>query len=71
MHNDKPGMIAAVTALMAQYNLNVYAFNLARDEKGGTAIMSLQVDGHSLGEGLQASIEKVPGVTKVIFIRPY
>ena len=71
VHNDKPGMIAAVTALMAQYNLNVYAFNLARDEKGGTAIMSLQVDGHSLGEALQTCIEKVPGVTKVIFIRPY
>lgn len=71
VHNDIPGMIAAVTALMASYHLNVYKFNLARDKKGGTAIMSLQVDGRSLGDTLKAAIEKVPGVTAVIFIRPY
>lgn len=64
-------MIAAVTALMAQYRLNVYKFNLARDKKGGTAIMTLQVDGRSLGEDLQTAIEKIPGVTKVIFVRPF
>ncbi|QSH93058.1 L-serine ammonia-lyase, iron-sulfur-dependent, subunit beta [Treponema medium] len=71
VHNDIPGMIAAVTALMAQYKLNVYNFNLARDKKGGTAIMTLQIDGRSLGEDLQAAIEKIPGVTKVIFVRPF
>ena len=71
VHNDIPGMIAAVTALMAQYKLNVYKFNLARDKKGGTAIMTLQIDGRSLGEDLQAAIEKIPGVTKVIFVRPF
>ena len=71
VHNDIPGMIAAVTALMAQYKLNVYKFNLARDKKGGTAIMTLQVDGRSLGEELQAAIEKISGVIKVIFVRPF
>ncbi|MEL3907179.1 MAG: L-serine ammonia-lyase, iron-sulfur-dependent subunit beta [Treponema sp.] len=71
VHDDVPGMIAAVTALMAQHKLNVYAFNLARDKKGGTAIMSLQVDGRSLEGNLKQSIEAVPGVTKVIFIHPY
>ena len=71
VHNDIPGMIAAVTELMAQYHLTVYAFNLARDKKGGTAIMSVQIDGRSLGEELKAAIEQIHGVTKVIFIRPY
>ncbi len=71
VHDDIPGMIAAVTELMAQYRLNVYSFNLARDKKGGTAIMSLQIDGRSLGEELKAAIEHIHGVTKVIFIRPY
>jgi len=71
IHDDIPGMIAAVTAIMAQHNLNVYQFNLARDKKGGTAIMSLQVDGHSLENELKTSIEKIHGVTGVIFIRPY
>jgi len=71
VHNDIPGMIAAVTALMARYGLNVYKFSLARDKRGGTAIMSLQIDGRSLGEDLKAEIESIHGVTKVIFIRPY
>jgi len=71
VHDDIPGMIAAVTTLMAQYKLNVYNFNLARDKRGGTAIMTLQVDGRSLDENLQTAIEKIPGVTKVIFIRPF
>uniref|UniRef100_UPI0028EB3A56 ACT domain-containing protein n=1 Tax=uncultured Treponema sp. TaxID=162155 RepID=UPI0028EB3A56 len=71
VHNDIPGMIAAVTAVMAQYKLNVYKFNLARDKRGGTAIMTLQIDGRSLGEDLQTTIEKIPGVTKVIFVRPF
>ena len=33
--------------------------------------MTLQVDGRSLDENLQTAIEKIPGVTKVIFIRPF
>ena len=71
IHHDIPGMIAAVTAVMAQYKLNVYTFNLARDKKGGTAIMTLQIDGRSLSEDLQTAIEKIHGVTKVIFVRPF
>ena len=39
--------------------------------QGATAIMTLQVDGRSLDENLQTAIEKIPGVTKVIFIRPF
>ena len=70
-HHDRPGMIAAVTALMAQYQLNVYKFNLARDKKGGTAIMILQIDGRFLDKDLQAAIEKIAGVTKVIFMSPF
>ena len=33
--------------------------------------MTLQVDGRSLGEELQAAIEKISGVIKVIFVRPF
>lgn len=71
VHDDVPGMIAAVTDRMAQHKLNVYKFNLARDRKGGTAIMSLQVDGRLLEGSLKQSIENITGVTKVIFIHPY
>ena len=71
VHDDIPGMIASVTTLMAQQGLNVYAFDLARNKKGGTAIMSLQVDGRSLQADLKDAIEHIPHVIRVIFIQPY
>ena len=71
VHDDIPGMIASVTTLMAQQGLNVYAFDLARNKKGGTAIMSLQVDGRSLQADLKDAIERIAHVNRVIFIQPY
>lgn len=71
VHNDIPGMIAAVTTLITKHKLNVYQFNLARDKKGGTAVMTLQIDGHTLEEDLKAAIEKISGVIKAILIRPF
>ncbi len=70
VHDDVPGMIAAVTDLFAHYNLNIYGFSLARDKKGGTAIMSMEVDGHSLQKELKAAIEALEHVTNVIFVTP-
>ncbi|MGP1594327.1 MAG: L-serine ammonia-lyase, iron-sulfur-dependent subunit beta [Treponema sp.] len=71
VHDDVPGMIAAVTALAAKDALNIYSFDLSRDKKGGTAIMALQVDGRHVYTPLKQSLEAVPHVAKVIFIPPY
>nr|WP_231577583.1 L-serine ammonia-lyase, iron-sulfur-dependent subunit beta [Treponema phagedenis] len=71
VHKDTPGMIAAVTKIMAEQGLNVYKFDLARDKRGGTAIMSLQVDGINLNHTLQSTIEQIENVQKVILIQPY
>ncbi len=70
VHDDVPGMIAHVTTLIAEYSLNIYGFSLARDKKGGTAIMSLQVDGRSLKPELKTAIESLDHVTNVIFVAP-
>ncbi|EFW36903.1 hypothetical protein HMPREF9554_02603 [Treponema phagedenis F0421] len=56
---------------MAEQGLNVYKFDLARDKRGGTAIMSLQVDGINLNHTLQSTIEQIENVQKVILIQPY
>ncbi|MGP1576982.1 MAG: L-serine ammonia-lyase, iron-sulfur-dependent subunit beta [Treponema sp.] len=71
VHDDVPGMIAAVTALAAKDRLNIYSLDLSRDKKGGTAIMALQVDGRHVYAPLKQALEGVPHVAKVIFIPPY
>lgn len=46
MHQDRPGVIAAVTNLMREEyaELNICNFHLSREQRGGDAIMTIEVD---------------------------
>lgn len=70
MHRDQPGVIAAVTQLMHfQYSdLNICDFHLSRQNKGGNAIMTIEIDGQP-PEGLIGNIRKIPFVSNAILIR--
>lgn len=55
LHRDVPGVIAAVTDHLSRMDVNICSFHLSRTERGGTAVMSIEVDGHvedSLNEGI-------------------
>lgn len=43
-HEDRPGVIAAVTAALADHNVNIAGIYVGRDRPGGTAVMILNVD---------------------------
>jgi len=70
MHQDKPGVIAAVTQLMHfEYaELNIASFHLSRVTKGGDAIMTIEIDGQP-PEGLIAAIRNIRFVSNAIMIR--
>ena len=70
MHQDKPGVIAAVTQLMHfEYaDLNIATFHLTREARGGSAIMTIEVDGQP-PEGLIGAIRKIDNVSNAILIR--
>ena len=70
MHQDKPGVIAAVTQLMHfEYaDLNIANFHLSRETKGGNAIMTIEIDGQP-PEGLIGAIRKIRYVSNAILIR--
>ena len=70
MHRDKPGVIAAVTQLMHwEYaELNISKFRLSRQNKGGDAIMTIEIDGQP-PENLISAIRKIENVTNAILIR--
>ena len=70
MHEDKPGVIAAVTNLMhwEHAELNISNFHLSRQEKGGDAIMTIEIDNMPPDE-LVDDIRKIDHVTNAILIR--
>lgn len=70
MHQDKPGVIAAVTQLMHwEYaELNISSFHLSRQSKGGDAIMTIEIDGQP-PEQLISAIRKIQFVSNAILVR--
>ena len=70
MHEDKPGVIAGVTNLMhwKYEDLNIAGFRLSRQNKGGAAIMTLEMD-NLPPDQLIREIRELDHVTNAILIR--
>ncbi|MCR5467675.1 MAG: L-serine ammonia-lyase, iron-sulfur-dependent subunit beta [Lachnospiraceae bacterium] len=70
MHEDTPGVIAGVTNLMHwEYeDINISNFNLSRQQKGGIAIMSIEIDNQP-PETLVKDIRGIDHVINAILIR--
>ena len=66
-HLDQPGMIAAVTAVMAEYTLNIGSMQVFRDRVGGTATMIIETDSTPNDE-LLARLKTLAGIEDVIFV---
>lgn len=69
LHRDAPGTIAAVTNCMGENGVNICNFHLSREEKGGTAVMTIEVDGKT-GETLNDYIKKLPNVLGSTLLQP-
>ncbi len=68
-HNDTPGMIAAVTNLLADQGINIAEMNVYRSQRGGEAMMVIETD-QAIKEELVGLIEAVNKVKKAILIKP-
>lgn len=60
-HDDIPGMIAVVTNILAEKGVNVHGFSLGRDHKGGTAVMTIEIDGN-FDESINEAILECPNI---------
>lgn len=67
-HQDVPGTIAKVTALVAGTNGNICHFNLTRSEKGGAAIMTIELDTMP-EDSLVEAIRQQPYVQQAILLK--
>ena len=70
MHLDRPGVIAAVTNLMREEyaDLNICNFHLSREQRGGNAIMTIEID-NMPPETLIEDVRKLDHVTNAMLIR--
>jgi L-serine dehydratase len=68
VHNeDRPGLVAEVTALLANDQINIATMQLFRDKRGGTAVMVAEID-HALSATSVRQVEQMDGVIRAIYI---
>ena len=63
-NEDKPGMMAAVSGLLAAENVNIAAVSLGRKSKGDRAVTIMKVD-QDVPEGTLVKIRSIEGVYSV------
>ena len=70
MHKDKPGVIARVTNFIHWFykSVNICSFHLSRQERGGNAIMTIEIDG-AVPDTLIEDIQLLRSVDNAILIR--
>ena len=69
LHKDAPGTIASVTELMAEHGVNICNFRLARESRGGQAVMTIETDG-SFSEALNDDIRQLPNIYSSTLLEP-
>jgi D-3-phosphoglycerate dehydrogenase len=57
-HNDRPGVIAKVSGLLASHDINIAGIELGRDHPRGRAVMLMQVD-DPVSPELQAALREI------------
>lgn len=67
LHRDVPGLIASVTKVMGEAGVNICNFRLARNQKGGLAVMTIETD-NAPDEALAAAIARLPHVERVTML---
>ena len=68
-HRDRPGVIAEVTDLLADRGVNICNFSLSRRQKGGVAVMTIEMDG-GLDEALACRVRRLPDVMLCVTLLP-
>lgn len=66
-NNDRPGMVAEVTAALARHNINIAQMHLFRNKKGEDAVMVVETD-QKIPDGEIAALHDQEGILKVTYI---
>ncbi|WP_332630704.1 L-serine ammonia-lyase, iron-sulfur-dependent subunit beta [Halalkalibacter flavus] len=64
VHNDRYGVIASVSNVLAKYEINIGHMEVSRKERGKEALMVIEVD-QNVEDSLLVELEKLPNIMKV------
>ena len=64
VHQDIPGMIARVTDILSDYNINIAQMKVFRQNKGGLASMVIEID-QIIDKSIVQAITTLPNIQKV------
>lgn len=65
IHQDRFGLISAVTSVLSKYKINIGHMEVSRKERGDVAIMVIEMD-QKLEDAVYVELNLLPGVTQVI-----
>jgi len=68
-HQDTPGFLARITAVLACVQVNVASIRTSRVERGENAITAIEVDGRLPGE-VCALLRKTPSIARLVLLPP-
>ncbi len=63
-HTDKPGVIAAVTGMLADAGINIAEMRVSREQRGARALMLIETDAE-VSDATSTLIAEQPGVSSV------
>ncbi len=69
VQQDKPGVVAHITKVLSDRDVNIAFMRLFREEKGHTAYTIVESDGH-LPKGISEPLRNNPNVYDVMIIEP-
>ena len=65
IHNDRPGIVAKATALIALHKVNISTMNVSRQRRGGLAAMAVEMDQPLPPEAIQ-ELENEAQIVRII-----
>jgi len=66
-HRDKPGVVAKVTAILAEYSINIAFMRVYRYGRGENAFMVIETD-DSIDKSIMSYIDKVDGISTAYLV---
>jgi L-serine dehydratase len=63
-HHDQPGVIAAVSAILAEHGVNIASMEVSRERRGARALMVIETD-QPVGDEATAAVAHAEAVTGV------
>jgi L-serine dehydratase len=64
VHNDRYGVIASVSNVLAKYEINISHMEVSRKEKGQLALMTIEVD-QTIDEKVREELTTLPNILQV------